>query len=303
MVLAFVCATAFAVVLNGTMLPFALPEIGEAMSLGPVALGWIITGYFLVNGVAIPFFGRLADLHGVDRLYTIGLAVFFLGAFLCVAAPGFAPLMAGRLVQGADAAAVVGLGPTAVSLIFPPERRGQALGPVGAAIGVGAASGPVLGEVVTDLVGWRWLFVAGVLFGALAPLAPRVVPQGATSPGGRLDFAGGLLFALSLGGGLLALTQGAEGGAGSPVFLLSAGVALVALVGFLVRQGTAPVPFVPRVLLRNRAYVWLCVATLLLVGVSIAVEVAVPLPLAGIGGLGATQIGLVLMLAALINIV
>ena len=302
MVLAFVCATAFAVVLNGTMLPVALPEIGEALSLGPVALGWIITGYFLVNGVAIPFFGRLADLHGVDRLYTIGLGVFFLGSFLCVAAPGFAPLVAGRLVQGAGAAAVVGLGPTAVSLVFPPERRGRALGLVGAAIGVGAASGPVLGGAVTDLLGWRWLFVAGVLFGALVPLAPRILPRGATSPGGRLDLAGGLMFALALGGGLLALTQGAEGGAGSPVFLLSAGVALVALVGFVVRQGTAPVPFVPRVLLKNRAFVWLCVATLLLVGVIIAVEVAVPLPLAGIGGLGATQIGLVLMPAALITI-
>lgn len=74
-----------------------------------------------------------------------------------------------------------------------------------------------------------------MLFGALAPLAPGVVPWGATSPGGRLDFAGGLLFALALGGGLLALTQGAEGGAGSPVFLLSAGVALVAFVGFVAR--------------------------------------------------------------------
>jgi MFS transporter, DHA2 family, metal-tetracycline-proton antiporter len=303
LVLAFVCATAYAVVLNGTMLPVALPEIGEALYLGPVALGWIITGYFLVNGVAIPFFGRLADLHGVGRLYTIGLATFFFGSFLCVAAPVYALLMAGRLVQGAGAAAVVGLGPTAVSLVFPPERRGRALGLVGAAIGVGAASGPVLGGVVTDLAGWRWLFVAGILFGALAPLAPRVLPRGATSPGGRLDLAGGLLFALALGGGLLALTQGAEDGPGSPVFLVSAGVAVVALVGFVVRQRTAPVPFVPRALLRNRAYVWLCVATLLLVGVIIAVEVAVPLPLAGIGGLGATQIGLVLMPAALITIV
>ena len=303
LVLAFVCATAFAVVLNGTMLPVALPEIGDALSLGPVALGWIITGYFLVNGVAIPFFGRLADLHGVDRLYTIGLAVFFFGSFLCVVAPNFALLMSGRLVQGAGAAAVVGLGPTAVSLVFPRGRRGRSLGLVGAAIGVGAASGPVLGGLVTDLVGWRWLFVAGILFGALAPFAPRVLPRGATSPGGRLDLAGGLLFAGALGGGLLALTQGAEDGVGSLVFLLSAAVSVLALAGFVLRQRTAPVPFVPRVLLGNRAYVWLCVATLLLVGVIIAVEVAVPLPLAGIGGLGATQIGLVLMPSALITVV
>jgi MFS family permease len=125
LVLAFVCATAFAVVLNGTMLPVALPEIGEALSLGPVALGWIITGYFLVNGVAIPFFGRLADLHGVDHLYTIGLAVFFFGSFPCVVAPNFALLMAGRLVQGAGAAAVVGLGPRPSAWSSP--RRGGAV--------------------------------------------------------------------------------------------------------------------------------------------------------------------------------
>ena len=86
LVLAFVCATAYAVVLNGTMLPVALPEIGEALSQGPVYRDCIIPGYFLVNGVAIPFFGRLADLHGVGRLYTIGLATFFFGSFLCVAA-------------------------------------------------------------------------------------------------------------------------------------------------------------------------------------------------------------------------
>ncbi len=303
LVLAFVCATLFAVVLNGTMLPVALPELGGALSLGPVALGWIITGYFLVNGVAIPFFGRLADLYGVARLYTIGLTTFFFGSVLCAAAPGFALLLTGRLVQGAGAAAVVGLGPTAVSLVYPPERRGRSLGLVGAAIGVGAASGPVLGGAVTDLFGWRALFVAGALFGALAPLASRVLPRGASSPGGRLDLAGGLLFALALGGALLALTRGAEAGAGDPVFLASAGVAAVALIGFVFRQKTASVPFVPRVLLGNRVYVWLCVATLLLVGVIIAVEVAVPLFLVQLNGLGATQIGLVLMPAALITIV
>ena len=68
------------------MPPVAVPEIGGTLSQGPVSLGCIIPGYFLVNGVAIPFFGRLPDLHGVGRLYTIGLATFFFGSFLCVAA-------------------------------------------------------------------------------------------------------------------------------------------------------------------------------------------------------------------------
>ena len=301
--LAFVCATAFAVVLNGTMLPVALPEVGEGLSLGQVALGWVITGYFLVNGVAIPFFGRLADLHGVARLYALGLATFFVGSILCCLAPGFVVLMAGRLVQGAGAAAVVGLGPAAVSLVFPPEIRGRSLGLVGAAVGAGAAAGPVFGGAITDLFGWRALFAAGVLFGALAPLAFRTLPRGARSPEGRLDLAGGLLFALALGGLLLALTHGAANGWGGPVFLGSIGIGVVALGGFVYRQATAAVPFVPRALLFNRAYVWLCAATLLLVGVIVAVEVAVPLTLAELNGLGATRIGLVLLPSALLTVV
>ena len=301
--LAFVCATAFAVVLNGTMLPVARPEIGEALSLGRISLDWIIIGYFLVNGVSIPFFGRLADLHGVARLYALGLATFFLGSLFCILAPGFAVLMAGRLVQGAGAAAVVGLGPTAVSLVFPPEHRGRYLGVVGAAVGAGAAAGPVFGGAITDLFGWRALFAAGVLFGALAPLAFRMLPVGVRSPEGRLDLAGGLFFALTLGGALLAMTLGAENGWNDPIVLWSIAVTAAALAGFAYRQATVRVPFVPRALLSNRSYVWLCVATLLLVGVIVAVEVAVPLTLARLNGMEPTQIGLVLLPAALLTVV
>jgi MFS family permease len=232
-----------------------------------------------VNGVAIPFFGRLADLYGVDRLFGVGLATFFLGSLLCVLAPSFVLLMAGRLVQGVGGAAAVGLGVTALSLAYGPEIRGRAIGFVVAAVGVGAAAGPPLG--------------------ALAPLAPKVLPRGATSSERRLDLPGGLFFALALGGALLALTEGASGGA---LFLASAGVAVAAIAGFVYRQATAPVPFVPRALLDNGSYVWLCAATLLLVGAMPTVEVGVPLPLAQLEGLGATRIGLVLLPAAVLTI-
>jgi len=167
-----------------------------------------MTGYFLANGVAIPFFGRLADRHGLGHVYSLGLLLFLLGSVGCAFAPAYPVLMAGRLVQGVGAAAVVGLAPAAVGLAYPPEGRGRAIGAIGAWVGAGAAAGPLFGGLVTDLLGWRWLFVAGALFGALAPFALRVLPEGAADRGRRLDWPGGLLLGLALTGGLLALTVG-----------------------------------------------------------------------------------------------
>ena len=301
-VLPFVCATAFAVAFNGTMLPVALPEIGRALSLDPARLGWVITGYFLLTGVTIPFFGRLADLYGVNRLYAAGLFAFFLGSVGCGLAPGYPTLMVGRVVQGVGAAAVVALGPTAVSLAYAPERRGSAIGMIGAAVGVGITLGPVAGGLITDSLGWRYLFSAGALFGALALFARKALPRGEVAAGGGFDWPGGLLVGVALGGGLLALTKGAEKGWGASSVALSVLVATFALVGLVVRQRTARSPFVPRLLLGNHPYVWLGAITLLLIGINITVEVALPLLLADANDLPARLVGLALLPAALATI-
>jgi len=300
-VLAFVSVTVSAVVLNGTMLPVALPEIGRELSLGPAEVGWLVSGYFLVLGVAVPFFGRLADLHGVGRLYAAGLLAFLLGSVACALAPGYPVLLAGRLVQGLGAAAVAGLGPTAVSLAYSSERRGGALGIVNATAGAATALGPVAGGLLTGSLGWRYLFVAGVVFGALAPLAQKALPRDRAAGGGRLDWAGGFLLGAAVGGALLALTVGAEDGPSAPLVPWSAGAAMAAAAAFVVRQRRARSPFLPRALLGERAYVRLGAVTLLLVGINLTVESTVALPLAEAKGLSAAQIGLVLLPPALLN--
>jgi MFS family permease len=300
-VLLFVGATVSVVVLNGTMLPVALPRIGRELSLSTAQVGWLVTGYFLVLGVAVPFFGRLADLYGVGRLYAVGLVTFLLGSAVCALAPDYPMLLAGRLLQSLGAAAVAGLGPTAVSLAYSSERRGGALGAVNAAAGAAAALGPVLGGILTNSLGWRYLFVPGVLFGALAPLAPKALPRGEIAGGERLDWAGGLLLGAAVGGSLLALTRGAEGDWASQPVLWSSGAAMVAAAAFVVRQRTARSPFVSRLLLGERSYVHLGAITLLLIGIYLTVESIVPLPLSDVRGLSPARIGLVLLPPALLN--
>ncbi|CAN5638410.1 MFS transporter [soil metagenome] len=299
----FVCATVFVVVLSGTMLPVALPAIGESLTLGPARLGWLITGFFLVNGVAIPFFGRLGDLYGVRRVYAAGMLAFFLGSLVCAMAPVYSILMAGRLVQGAGAAAVVGLGSAAVSLAYDPRNRGTAIGMLGATAGVGAAIGPVAGGVVTDFASWRYLFVAGILFCLLVPFASRILPHGEAPGSQRLDLYGGMLLGLALAGLLLALTEGANRGWGTPLVVWSAFVAAAASGLLVVRQRTAENPFIPRQLLTNRFYVLLVAVTLLFLGINITIEVALPLLLAEVNDLPPSLIGFVLLPQALTLVV
>ena len=269
--------------------------------MGPAQVGWLITGYFLVLGMAVPFFGRLADLHGVGRLYSVGLSLFLVGSVACIFAPEYPILLGGRLAQGLGAAAVAGLGPTAVSLSHSSERRGEALGLVNAAAGTAGALGPVLGGFLTDTLGWRYLFVGGILLGALAPLAPKVLPRRDVESDERLDWWGGLLLGAAVAGTLLALTQGAETGWNVPLMLLSSGTALVAAVLFTLQQRVARSPFIPRNLLDERTYVHLGAITLLLLGIYLTMESVVPLPLAEANGLSASRIGLVLLPPALLN--
>lgn len=301
-VLPFVCATAFAVGLNATMLGVALPGIARGLSLDPTETVWVVTAYFLANGVAIPFFGRLAGLRGLARVYAAGLLAFLVGSTVCLLAPDYPSLIVGRLVQGAGAAAVVGLAPTAVASAYPPQKRGVAIGVVGAAVGVAYAVGPVLGGLVTGLAGWRPLFLSGVLFGSLALVARRALPPDEPGAARKLDWPGGLLLGAALASGLLALTEGSQRGWDTPLVGAAAGWAALCFAGFVARQRRARDPFVPRSLLRNAAYVRLGAVTLLLVGVNITVQVTLPLPLAEVGGLRPPETGLALLPPALATV-
>jgi len=297
------CAAASAATINGTAVSVALPAVGDEFRLGPAALGWVVTAYFLVYGVAIPFYGRVADLRGLRRPFAVGLLLFAAGSVLCALAPDYGTLIGARILQAAGAAAVSGLAPAAISLAYPAAGRGNALGVLSAAVGTSAALGPALGGLVTDAVGWRYLFALTAAFGILVPFALRVLPRAGQEATGdrdaRLDWPGGLLFGAAVGGALLALTEGSRLGWGSAAVLGYSGAAAVALAALVFRQRAARDPFVPRALLANGAYLALAAAALSMLGINITMEVALPQLLSEVEGLSPSTIGFVLLPGAL----
>ena len=204
-----------------------------------------MSGFLLVYGIAIPFFGRLADIYGARRFFLFGILLFSLGSLLAALAPNYELLLGARVVQALGGAALPGLGMTLASRAFGPGNRGAALGALSATMGSGAAIGPLLGGTMSAQFGWQSLFVITALAVLVTPLALAVLPKAEERSREPMDVAGGLLLAVMLTGLLLAASEGGQSGWGSPLVLGSAGLAGAALLLLGWRQRSAVAPFLP----------------------------------------------------------
>lgn len=229
--------------LDMNILALALQRLSEAFDISQAAAVWVVVAYSAAYMVAMPIVGRLGDLFGRKRAFVGGIMAFTLGSAAC-AASGWVGnwlwlLLAGRAVQGLGAG---GLVPVATALIgehVEPDRRGKALGVVGMCFGGASILGPILGGVLLDRIGWEWLFAVNLPVGAVAlVMALKHLPAGTRHDGGRVDWLGGLLLAVALGGFIL----GAEGLSTNLKELMPPfygwvpqawGAAALALIGFL----------------------------------------------------------------------
>jgi MFS family permease len=144
------------------------------------ALAWVITAYSITYGSLLVIAGRTADRIGSRRVFNLGLGVFCLGSALCAAAPSVPFLIAGRVIQGSGAAAML---PASLSLLlaaYPHERRTQIVTLWGGIGALAVATGPTLGATLVTVGGWRWVFLVNLPVGALAYfMGRRVLSEGA----------------------------------------------------------------------------------------------------------------------------
>jgi MFS family permease len=176
--LAVLCIAQFVDVMGVAVAVVALPTIRADLGASPAQLRLVVSGYALLFGCLLLPAGYAADRWGRLRLFRGGLAGFGAASLVCALAPTAPVLVAGRALQGAAAAAIVPAALALVTTIFTADaERRRALGVWTAAGAGGGAFGFVAGGVVTDLVGWRWIFAVNVpatLFSML--LARRVLP-------------------------------------------------------------------------------------------------------------------------------
>jgi EmrB/QacA subfamily drug resistance transporter len=226
----------FMTTLDASIVNIALPSIARAFGTpvsGPIE--WVVIGYLVVIAATLLSFSRLADIAGRERVWIAGLAVFTLGSALSGLAPDLVLLVAARALQGLGAALIFAPALALIVDAFPRSQRGQALGMNALIVSLGVTAGPTLGGLITDSLGWRWIFFVNVplgLIGLLVALRVFRLSDGARSR--QFDLPGAAAFGLGLAGLSLGLSFGAEWGWTSPMLLVTLAVAIASLVSGVV---------------------------------------------------------------------
>jgi EmrB/QacA subfamily drug resistance transporter len=246
----------FMIMLDNTVVNVALPSIREDLGISISELEWVVNAYALTFGVLLLSGGKLADLLGRRRIFVIGLIVFTAASLWCGLAGSAGSLIAARSVQGVGAAL---LNPATLSIItatFPPRQRGTAIGIWAGVSALSLAIGPMVGGILTERVGWNWIFFINIPVGVLAIVAARVFIDETrdTSREQRLDLPGLVTSAL----GLFALTYGlietnSHSWSSARVLGLLA-IAALSLGAFVLLESRQRLPMLDLSLFRNRTF-------------------------------------------------
>jgi EmrB/QacA subfamily drug resistance transporter len=246
--LILLCGVLFLDGLDVSMVGVALPSIQADLGLTTSQLQWVISAYVLGLGGVLLLGGRAADLLGRRRVFMFGLVVFGLASLAGGLANSEGMLIAARAVQGLGAAI---LSPAALSIVTTTfeegSERNRALGIWGAVAGSGGAAGVLLGGVLTDSLGWEWVFFVNTPIAlAAAFIAPRLIDESSADARIRhFDAAGAITVTAGLSLLVYAMVDATNAGWGSTQTIVLLAVSVALLVSFVVIELRSRAPLVP----------------------------------------------------------
>ncbi|WP_336620071.1 MFS transporter [Rhodococcus sp. IEGM 1354] len=211
--LTVLCASLLVVVMANTSLIVAVPSMTEDLRLTSSQLQWVIDGYTVPYAALMLLFGALGDRFGRRRALILGLVIFGAGSILGSLATSTEQVIAWRLVMGIGAAVIM---PATLSLLvvtFPRAERARAIAIWAATSGLGIALGPLLAGAMLQKWSWHSTFLVNVAVVAVAVVAALVVvPPSRVATDGRIDWIGGLLSIVTVGGSVYAIIDGLHAG-------------------------------------------------------------------------------------------
>jgi EmrB/QacA subfamily drug resistance transporter len=242
LILLVLCGAIFMLLLDTTIVNVAQQKIKEGLNADLSQIQWILDSYILAFAVLMLSFGRIGDIYGRKKMFVTGMAVFIAASALCgvsgwiadlVGIPGATALIVARVLQGMGGALMMPQTLSLITVAFPPQKRGAAMGVWGSVVALGAVLGPLLGGYIVTHYPWEWIFLINIPVGIVAILSTlAIVPEsGDPLASGKLDWGGLLFSAAAIFTLVYALIEGPRFGWTSPQTL---GLLLVSVVVFTI---------------------------------------------------------------------
>jgi EmrB/QacA subfamily drug resistance transporter len=283
----------FLAALDQTIVATALPNIVVELN-GTNLYAWVATAYLLASTVALPIFGRMAEILARKWVLLTAVAIFLVGSALSGASTSMVALILFRAVQGIGSGGIFAVGVTVLGLLFPPRQRGRIQGLFGAVFGIANVLGPWLGGLLTDHFSWHWIFYVNMPFGLIAlyfiavhmpPMQPNVQH--------RFDYPGAIAITVMTVPLLLALSWGGNTYAWlSPeiigLFILSA----AGIVFFIVSELRNPEPLFVLKLFDGQTFRWAMIGSFFYGAAFLGALLFLPFYLVQVQGISLTDSGL-----------
>jgi EmrB/QacA subfamily drug resistance transporter len=283
--------------LDQTIVAVSMPAISAQFQDFDL-LAWVISAYMVALTVAVPIYGKLGDLYGRRRLMLFGLGTFTLASLFCGMSQTMEQLVLARVLQGIGAGGMVSISQAIIGDIVPPRERGRYQGYFSSMYAAASVAGPVLGGVMTEYLSWRWVFLINLPLGLAAWWVARKTLNGLPIPQRKpvIDYLGTVLMIVGLTALLLGITEIGQGHSWRDQnVVMQLGLALLALVIFVLYERKTREPLLPMHLFANRSAV-LCWCTIFFTSFqAISLIVLLPLRFQTVTGGGADSAALHLM--------
>ncbi|HDC5591691.1 TPA: DHA2 family efflux MFS transporter permease subunit [Staphylococcus aureus] len=291
----------FIAVLNQTLLNVALPKINTEFNISASTGQWLMTGFMLVNGILIPITAYLFNKYSYRKLFLVALVLFTIGSLICAISMNFPIMMVGRVLQAIGAGVLMPLGSIVIITIYPPEKRGAAMGTMGIAMILAPAIGPTLSGYIVQNYHWNVMFYGMFIIGILAILVGFVwfkLYQYTTNP--KADIPGIIFSTIGFGALLYGFSEAGNKGWGSVEIETMFAIGIIFIILFVIRELRMKAPMLNLEVLKFPTFTLTTVINMVVMLSLYGGMILLPIYLQNLRGFSALDSGLLLLPGSLI---
>ncbi|HHC8490122.1 TPA: DHA2 family efflux MFS transporter permease subunit [Staphylococcus aureus] len=291
----------FIAILNQTLLNVALPKINTEFNISASTGQWLMTGFVLVNGILIPITAYLFNKYSYRKLFLVALVLFTIGSLICAISMNFPIMMVGRVLQAIGAGVLMPLGSIVIITIYPPEKRGAAMGTMGIAMILAPAIGPTLSGYIVQNYHWNVMFYGMFIIGIIAILVGFVwfkLYQYTTNP--KADIPGIIFSTIGFGALLYGFSEAGNKGWGSVEIETMFAIGIIFIILFVIRELRMKSPMLNLEVLKFPTFTLTTIINMVVMLSLYGGMILLPIYLQNLRGFSALDSGLLLLPGSLI---